>query len=266
MNNYTLDELSDLLLCGNSSIDISMLLPDILTPNNYSLEFLSNTMDSLSIRENPTPTLIPILDTPKKIISKNNKTIGIIGNDGLLYYLEIYSRRCKDIDVNSLSEPLEKRKTELKTELKPELKTELKPLYRFQTEYSIQLSENPKNNESLYTKIQSSRGIKKRANPKTFQVSLENNEKPKNDSPKILFIKIKDNKEKTKTFHKSYGNYNKLSIDKWRINENICEEDELEDLYYEDDEEDIDSINLYQKDIRNMYQRKSQAWSSKNRY
>ena len=258
MNNYTLDELSDLLLCGNNSIDISMLLPDILTPNNYSLEFLSNTLDSLSIRENPTPTSIPILDTPKKIISKNNKTIGIIGNDGLLYYLEIYSRRCKDIDVNSLTEPLEKRKTELKTELKP--------LYRIQTEYSSQLSENPQNNESLYTKIQSSRGIKKRANPKTFQVSLENNEKPKNDSPKILFIKIKDNKEKTKTSHKSYGNYNKLSIDKWRINENICEEDELEDLYYEDDEEDIDSINLYQKDIRNMYQRKSQAWSSKNRY
>lgn len=108
--------------------------------------------------------------------------------------------------------------------------------------------------------------LKKRANPKTFQVSLEKYKKPENDSPKILFIKIKDNKEKSKTSHKSYGNYNKLSIDKWRINENICEEDELEDLYYEDEDEDIDSINLYQKDIRNMYQRKSQAWSSKNRY
>jgi len=223
-----MNKLLDNLLSG---LPTNNLLDELLGPTtttNYTLDELEN----LLIRDKI--SLISLKDKDES----SDITIGVIGNDKLLKYIIIRPRK------NMIIEEVEEYEIPKKMIKNKQSGREL-----FVPPAPIQ--------SGLYANIQSYRKPSKRKQCHSFQVSLTDSIKKEESIPKILSVKIKKHKENQKTSHRCYGKYNKLSIDKWRSNENIYGEDELEDLYYEDEEEDIDSTNLYQKDIIKMNQRKT---------
>ncbi len=254
-----LDKLSDLLLSDNDSTfnltDLDSLSDTLLcsTSDKNMNELLNNFLDKLNILDNSfditNNILFPI--TNKEIIPTTNKeinksTIGIIGNNGLLKYIEI---RMKQIIIDE--------KSIANINL---IQERIKERFKF----------DPIPENTTYKTIQSFRRPKKRGHIYTKQIMITSEKQIPKERPKLLFIRKKDilplTQNKIKTTHRSYGKYeNKLSIDRWRGIIYEAENDELEDLYYSQDN-DTDSINLYQKDMLIINQRKSQTYAARRRY
>ena len=238
-----LDLLADSLLCSGADKNMDELLGNfldklnILEPNN-SLDIINNILCPTN-KEIPTTT-----PTNKEI---NGSTIGVIGNDGLIKYIAI---RIKQIIIDEKS---------IAKEFLNIIQERIKEIINF----IPTISEN-----TAYKTIQSYRRPKKRSHIYTNQISVPKTQTPI-EKPKLLLIRKKDIlplTQKIKTTHRSYGKYgNKLSIDRWRGIGYETANDELEDLYYSE-EDDTDSVNLYQKDIITMYQRKSQTYAARRRY
>jgi len=268
-----LDLLADSLLCSGADKNMDELLGNfldklnILEPNN-SLDIINNILCPTN-KEIPTttptnkeiPTTTPTnkeipttTPTNKEIPTTtptnkeiNGSTIGVIGNDGLIKYIAI---RIKQIIIDEKS---------IAKEFLNIIQERIKEIINF----IPTISEN-----TAYKTIQSYRRPKKRSHIYTNQISVPKTQTPI-EKPKLLLIRKKDIlplTQKIKTTHRSYGKYgNKLSIDRWRGIGYETANDELEDLYYSE-EDDTDSVNLYQKDIITMYQRKSQTYAARRRY